>query len=90
MIENPVLKGFNPDPSICYADGCYYIAVSTFEYVPGVAVYESTNLIQWTYCTSILTEPEHLDLAGCNNSSGIYAPTLRFHAGRFYLVTTNK
>ncbi|NBK24974.1 MAG: glycoside hydrolase family 43 protein [Spirochaetia bacterium] len=90
MIENPVLKGFNPDPSICYADGCYYIAVSTFEYVPGVAVYESTNLVQWTYCTSILTEPEHLDLAGCNNSSGIYAPTLRFHAGRFYLVTTNK
>ncbi|NCB26720.1 MAG: glycoside hydrolase family 43 protein, partial [Bacteroidia bacterium] len=90
MIQNPILKGFNPDPSICYAHGHFYIAVSTFEYYPGVTVYESSNLVQWMYCTSILTGPEQLDLAGCNNSSGIYAPTLRFHENRFFLVTTNK
>ncbi len=90
MISNPIIKGFNPDPSICFADGVYYTAVSTFEYQPGVAVYSSTDLVNWKFCTSILSRPGQLNLDGCKNSGGIYAPTLRHHNGRFYMVTTNK
>lgn len=90
MYHNPIIRGFNPDPSICFANGKYYIAVSTFEYFPGVTVYESDDLANWKYCTSILTMESQLDLDGCRNSSGVYAPTLRFHDGRFYMTTTNK
>lgn len=90
MYNNPIIKGFNPDPSICFADGKYYLAVSTFEYFPGVTVYESEDLVNWKYCSSVLTRESQLDLEGCRNSSGIYAPTLRYHDGRFYMVTTNK
>jgi alpha-N-arabinofuranosidase len=90
MYYNPIIRGFNPDPSICFANGRYYIAVSTFEYFPGVTVYESEDLANWRYCSSILDREDQLDLEGCRNSSGIYAPTLRYHDGRFYMVTTNK
>lgn len=90
MINNPILKGFNPDPSICQAHGKFYIAVSTFEYVPGVTLYESDDLLTFRYVHSALSRESQLDLKGCKNSSGIYAPTLRFHEGTFYLVTTNK
>nr|WP_321306941.1 family 43 glycosylhydrolase [uncultured Sphaerochaeta sp.] len=90
MITNPILKGFNPDPSICYANGRYYIAVSTFEYFPGVTIYESEDLSNWVYCTSVLTRESQLPLSACKNSSGIYAPTIRYYDGTFYLVTTNK
>lgn len=90
MATNPILKGFNPDPSICWANGRYYVAVSTFEYFPAVAIYESDDLVHWGYLTSALDRVEQIDLKGCKNSSGIYAPTLRHANGRFYLVTTNK
>lgn len=90
MPTNPILKGFYPDPSICYANGRYYVAVSTFEYFPAVTIYESDDLIHWKYLTSALNRIEQIDLKGCKNSSGVYAPTLRHHEGRFYLVTTNK
>lgn len=89
-INNPILAGFNPDPSICYVDGIYYIAVSTFEFFPGATLYKSTDLKNWEYIGSALTRESQLDLIGCKNSSGIYAPTLRYHEGTFYLVTTNK
>ena len=90
MINNPILKGFNPDPSICQANGKFYLAVSTFEFFPGVTLYESEDLVTFRFVHSALSRESQLDLKGCKNSSGIYAPTLRFHEGTFYLVTTNK
>lgn len=90
MSSNPILKGFNPDPSICQANGKFYIAVSTFEYFPGVTLYESEDLSTFRYVHSALSKESQLDLKGCKNSTGIYAPTLRFNEGTFYLVTTNK
>jgi len=91
MFSNPVIKGFNPDPSICRKDGFYYLAVSTFEYFPGVTVYRSEDLVSWEYEASILNEERILDLHGAKNSvGGIYAPTLRCHDGKFHMVTTNK
>ncbi|MBP5162601.1 MAG: family 43 glycosylhydrolase [Spirochaetales bacterium] len=90
MFRNPIITGFNPDPSICFADGKYYIVTSTFEYFPGVTIWESTDLVNWSYCDSVLKTARHLDLDRSPDSLGLYAATLRHHNGRFYMVTTNK
>ncbi|AEV29600.1 beta-xylosidase [Sphaerochaeta pleomorpha str. Grapes] len=90
MFNNPILPGFNPDPSICKANGKYYIVVSTFEYFPGLPIYSSDNLITWEFCCFALTKKEHLDLSTSKNSAGLYAPTIRYHDNQFYIVCTNK
>lgn len=90
MIHNPIIRGFNPDPSICFADGTYYVVTSTFEYFPGLPIWESKDLVNWSYAGSVLTDEEHLDLTASENNQGLYAPTIRFHEGRFFVVCTNK
>ena len=90
MFSNPIISGFNPDPSICFADGTYYIVTSTFEFFPGVTIWESKDLVNWSYCDSVLKTEDHLDLTQSPDSLGLYAATLRHHNGRFYMVTTNK
>ncbi|WP_226010899.1 glycoside hydrolase family 43 protein [Halomicrobium salinisoli] len=87
--ENPVLPGFHPDPTVCRADGTFYLATSTFEYVPGVPLYRSQNLADWEPIGHVLTRESQLDLSDADASAGIFAPTLRYHEGTFYLVTTN-
>lgn len=88
-IRNPVLPGFHPDPSICRVGEDYYLVTSSFEYFPGVPVFHSRDLVHWRQIGHCLTRPSQLalELAGC--SAGIYAPTIRHHAGRFYMITTN-
>jgi len=88
-VKNPILPGFHPDPTICRAGNKYYLATSTFSYFPGVPVYESTNLIHWRQIGNVLTRDSQLPLTGCGHSEGIFAPTLRFHNGVFFLITTN-
>lgn len=88
-VNNPILPGFHPDPTICRVDRRYYLATSTFAYSPGVPVYESTDLVQWRQIGNVLTRDSQLPLANCGHSRGIFAPTLRFHDGTFYMVTTN-
>ncbi len=90
MIHNPIIRGFNPDPSVCYAEGTYYVINSTFEYFPGLPIWESKDLVNWSYCDSVLTDTDHLNLAECENNQGLYAPTIRFQKGVFYVVNTNK
>ncbi|MCR2806864.1 glycoside hydrolase family 43 protein [Paenibacillus soyae] len=87
MIQNPVLPGFNPDPCMIRVDDVYYIAVSTFEWLPGVRVYESRNLAEWSYCTDILTR--EVNLQGNPKNCSIWAPQLSFHDGLFYLMYTD-
>lgn len=87
--ENPVLPGFHPDPTICRTDDAFYLATSTFEYVPGVPLYRSQNLADWEPIGHVLTRESQLPLEGAQSSGGIFAPTLRSHEGTFYLVTTN-
>lgn len=87
--KNPVIKGFNPDPSICRVGEDFYLVTSTFEFFPGVPVYHSKNLVDWTLINYCLDRKSQLDLNNCNNSAGIYAPTIRHHNGTFYMVTTN-
>ncbi len=87
--RNPVIPGFNPDPSVCRVGSDYYLVTSTFEYFPGVPVYHSKDLINWEHIGYCLTRKSQLPLDKCWSSGGIYAPTIRYHNGTFYMVTTN-
>jgi xylan 1,4-beta-xylosidase len=87
--QNPVIPGFNPDPSLCRVGSDYYLVTSTFEYFPGVPVYHSKDLINWEHIGYCLTRKSQLPLDNCRSSGGIYAPTIRYNNGTFYMVTTN-
>lgn len=87
--DNPILPGFYPDPSICRVGSDYYLVTSTFEYFPGVPIFHSRDLVTWRQIGHALTRDSQLPLEGAKSSQGIFAPTLRHHAGTFYLVTTN-
>ena len=89
IYKNPVVKGFYPDPSVCFADGKYYMVCSSFQYFPGVPLFESENLVNWKQIGYVLTRESQVMLDQINSSGGIFAPTLRYHNGRFYMVTTN-
>lgn len=89
MAHNPILKGFYPDPSICRVGGDYYLVNSTFAYVPGVPVFHSTNLADWEQIGNVLTRKNQLVLDGASMSRGIFAPSIRYHKGIFYMITTN-
>lgn len=86
---HPVLPGFHSDPSVCRAGDDYYLTTSSFEYSPGCPLFHSRDLKIWTPIGHILTTPTQLPLREAWISGGIYAPTLRFHDGWFYLITTN-
>ena len=88
-IKNPILPGFHPDPSICMANGEYYIANSTFEWYPGVEISRSRDLIHWTSVPSPLSEKRLLDMNGEVPSCGIWAPCLSYADGMFWLIYTN-
>ncbi|MEU7823593.1 glycoside hydrolase family 43 protein [Catellatospora sp. NPDC049133] len=85
-IRNPVLPGFHPDPSILRVGDDYYLATSTFEWYPGVRVHHSRDLVHWRPIGGIVTERRLLDLRGCGDSNGIWAPDLTWHDGLFHLV----
>ena len=89
LFKNPIIPGYNPDPSICRVGSDYYIVNSTFEFFPGVPVYHSKNLVNWELTGYCLDRRSQLELEACRNSGGIYAPTIRYHKGMFYMITTN-
>lgn len=88
-IQNPVLPGFYPDPSVCRGHDGYYLVTSSFEYFPGVPVFRSTDLRAWSQVGHCLTRPSQLDLEQARSSAGIWAPTIRYHNGLYYMTTTN-
>jgi xylan 1,4-beta-xylosidase len=87
--ENPVLAGFHADPSICRVGDDYYLVCSSFEYFPGVPIYHSRDLVNWQHIGHCLTRKSQLPLDKMRASGGIFAPTLRYHDGTFYMITTN-
>lgn len=88
--QNPVLRGMYPDPSMCAGpNGKYYMVCSTFQYFPGVPVFESEDLINWKQIGHCLTRKSQLEVPSNDTNSGIYAPTIRYNNGRFYMVVTN-
>ena len=88
MIKNPILPGFNPDPCICRKDDDYYIAVSSFEWFPGIPVYHSRDMKNWELYTHVLTDDETVDLKKLPSSKGIWAPCLTWCESEnlFYVV----
>lgn len=86
VIDNPILPGFHPDPSIARRGDEYFIATSTFEWFPGVTIHRSRDLVHWEALGGALDESSGLDLRGVPDSGGIWAPSLSWHDGRFWLV----
>ncbi len=89
IYSNPILPGFYPDPTICRVGDDYYLATSTFSYFPGVPIFHSKDLIHWEQIGNALDRPSQLPLGNSEVSEGIFAPTLRYHNGTFYMITTN-
>lgn len=87
--KNPVISGFYPDPSVCAANGKYYMVCSSFQYFPGVPLFESGDLVNWKQIGYVLTRKGQVMLEKIGSSGGVFAPTIRYHEGRFYMVTTN-
>ena len=89
MVKNPILTGMHPDPSMLRVGDDYYIAVSTFEWFPGVEIYHSRNLINWKLVSRPLNRVSQLDMTGVPDSGGVWAPCLSYCGGIFYLVYSN-
>lgn len=88
--ENPILPGFYPDPSICRVNDDYYLVTSSFAYFPGVPIFHSKDLVHWKQIGHVLDRTSQLDLDSSGISAGIFAPTIRFWEGTFYVITTNR
>ena len=86
---HPLIPGYHPDPSICRVGNEYYIVNSSFQYFPGVPVFKSSDMIHWEQIGNVLNRNSQLPLKGASSWLGIYAPTLRYHDGTFYMITTN-
>lgn len=88
-IRNPILPGFNPDPSIVRVGDDYYIATSTFEWYPGVQIHHSRDLVHWRLLRRPLERASQLNMLGDPDSCGIWAPCLSYADGLFYLIYTD-
>ena len=87
--RNPILPGFYPDPSICRVGEDFYMVTSSFEYFPGIPIFHSRDLVHWEQLGHCLTKESQLPLDGVECSGGIWAPTIRWHNGTFYVTSTN-
>lgn len=86
--HNPIIRGFNPDPSICRVGDDYYLVTSSFEYTPGIPIYHSKDLVNWEQVGNCVTRKDQVDMTDAKDSGGIWAPTLRYHKGIFYVTAT--
>jgi xylan 1,4-beta-xylosidase len=89
QLRNPILPGFNPDPSIVRVDGDFYVATSTFEWYPGVQIHHSRDLRHWRLAARPLNRADLLDMRGNPDSCGIWAPCLTWSDGQFWLIYTD-
>ncbi len=85
-IPNPVLPGFNPDPSVVRVGHEYYLVTSTFEYLPGLPIYRSVDLEAWELIGNVITRPEQGELSEVPTAGGVWAPTIRHLDGAFYVI----
>ena len=89
VITNPILRGFNPDPSIVRVGDDYFIATSTFEWFPGVQIHHSRDLVHWRLVARPLNRASQLDMRGDPDSCGVWAPCLTHADGLFHLIYTD-
>lgn len=86
--RNPVLSGFYPDPSVTRAGDDYYLVTSTFAYFPGLPVFKSRDLVSWTQIGNVIDRRGMLDFKNLGLSRGVFAPTIEYHDGVFYVANT--
>jgi xylan 1,4-beta-xylosidase len=86
--RNPILQGFYPDPSITRAGDDYYLVTSTFSYFPGIPVFHSRDLVNWTQIGNAIDRPDQLDFGKLGLSRGVFAPAIEHHAGTFFILNT--
>jgi beta-xylosidase len=87
-MTGPLLAGYNPDPSVVLLDGVYHLVTSTFEYLPGLPVYRSTDLLEWELVGHVITRPEQAALEDVPTPGGVWAPTIRHRDGVYYVIVT--
>ena len=87
--HNPVIAGFHPDPSCVRVGEDYYVVNSSFQYFPGVPIFHSRDLVHWEQIGNVLTRKSQLPLKDATSWLGIYAPTIRYNNGTYYMITTN-
>ena len=86
--QNPIVKGFNPDPSVCRVGEDYYLVTSSFEYFPGIPVYHSRDLVNWEQIGNCIQDIEDFPFQNVADSGGVWAPTIRYENGTFYVTAT--
>lgn len=87
--QNPILAGFYPDPSVVRVHDDYYLVTSTFSFYPGIPIFHSKDMVNWTQLGHVLDRPSQLMLRdSLGISRGAYAPAISYHAGRFYVLNT--
>lgn len=86
--NNPILPGFHPDPSICRVNDDYYLITSSFTWYPGIPIYHSKDLVNWRLIGHAIDRPDMINFDGLDDNHGIWAPTIRYHNGLFYIITT--
>ena len=89
IAKNPIMPGFYPDPSICAVGDDYYLCNSTFAYFPGLSLMHSKDLAHWEQIGNVLDRHSQLPLEGADHSQGLFAPTIRYYNGVFYVICTN-
>ena len=89
QFTNPVVRGVAPDPSVCRVDNDYFLATSTFDFWPGIAIRHSTDLVNWNLIGHAATRPEQFRRNGEDGPFILFAPTLRHHDGTFFVTCTN-
>lgn len=89
QLRNPIIPGFHPDPSVCRVGDDFYLVNSSFQYFPGVPIFHSKDLVNWQQIGNVLDRDSQLPLQGATSWQGIYAPTLRYNNGIYYMITTN-
>ncbi len=89
LFQNPILPGFHPDPSICRVGQDYFLVNSSFAYFPGVPLFHSRDLVHWHQIGNCLSRQDQLPLEHARISGGIFAPSIRYHDGTYFMITTN-
>ncbi|WP_256011880.1 glycoside hydrolase family 43 protein [Desertivirga xinjiangensis] len=89
LLKNPVLPGFYPDPSICKAGEDYYLVNSTFSYFPGIPVFHSKDLKNWKQIGNVIERSSQMDFMGERITRGLFAPSISFHNGTYYVACTD-
>ena len=86
--RNPILSGYYPDPSVTRVGDDYYLVLSSFAHFPGLPIFRSKDLVNWTQIGNAIDRPEQLDFTGMRTSQAVFAPDISYHDGTFYIANT--